>query len=163
MSTKMFSSLIICALLVFTPRLARAQEKSTSEKTAEAWDATKKTTKDVTGKVVRTTKEAANRIEATIEKPDADARKVEVKVSDRGVQLPNSLSAGKTAFVVKNTGKEAHNFQIRGNAIEKSFWIDLPPNESKTMQVDLKPGTYEAHCRVKRHEGKESKVQLVVK
>jgi iron uptake system EfeUOB component EfeO/EfeM len=106
---------------------------------------------------------AANRIEAAIQKPDPDARKVDVKVNDRGVQMPTNLPAGKTAFVVKNTGKEAHNFEIEGNAIEKSFWISLPPNETKTMQVELKPGTYEADCRVKGHERKEAKTRLVVK
>ncbi len=155
--------LIIVGLLALALVSVAAQEKSTSEKASEAWDATKQTTQDVGSKVAKGTRQAANRIEAAIQKPDADARKVNVKVSERGVQMPNNLSAGKTAFVVKNTGKEAHNFEIEGNAIEKSFWISLPPNETKTMQVELKPGTYEANCRVKGHEGKEPKTQLVVK
>jgi iron uptake system component EfeO len=140
---------------------ARAQEKSTSQKASEAWTATKETTKDVTKKAVSATKRAANKVEAAIEKPDADARKVEVTVNDRGVQMPNNLPAGKTAFIVRNTGKQAHNFEVEGSGIDKSFWIALPPNESKTMQVDLKPGTYEGDCKL--HEGKEAKVRLTVK
>jgi len=163
MSTIRNYSLIIVGLLALTLVSARAQEKSTSEKASEAWDATKKTTQDVGRKVANGTRKAANRIEAAIEKPDADARKVDVKVNERGVQMQTNLPAGKTAFVVRNTGKQAHNFEIEGNAMEKSFWVSLPPNETKTMQVELKPGTYEADCRVKGHEGKEAKTRLVVK
>ena len=156
-------SLTIAGSLVLGLVSARAQEKSTSDKASEAWNATKETTKDVTKKAVNATKRAANRVEAAIDKPDADARKVEVTVNERGVQMPGKLPAGKTAFIVRNTGKQAHNFEVEGSGIEKSFWIALPPNESKTMQVDLKPGTYEADCKVTGHEGKEGKVRLTVK
>jgi hypothetical protein len=31
------------------------------------------------------------------------------------------------------------------------------------MQVNLKPGSYEAHCRVAEHANKEAKVKLAVK
>jgi len=98
-----------------------------------------------------------------VDKPDADSRRVDVKISDKGVQMPKSLPAGKTAFVVTNTGKTKHNFEIEGEALDKSFWFALKPNETKTMQVDLKAGTYEADCAVKEHEGKEAKLRLVVK
>lgn len=140
-----------------------AEEKTVGEKSAEVWDKTKATTKDVTKKVVKTTKEAANRVEAAVREPDADATKVDVKVGDKGVQMPKSLQAGKTAFVVTNTGKQPHNFEIEGQALDKSFWFALAPNQTKTMQVDLKAGTYEADCTVKGHEDKEQKTQLVVK
>jgi iron uptake system EfeUOB component EfeO/EfeM len=142
---------------------ARAAEKSASEKTSEAWDATKKTTKDVTHKVVKKTKEVVSAAEAAVTKPDADARKVNVTVTDSGVQMPGNVAAGKTAFVVKNTGKQAHNFQVAGSGMNKSFWFDVQPNDTKIMQVDLKPGTYDADCQVKDHAGKEKKVKLTVK
>lgn len=142
---------------------ARAEEKTVGEKSAEVWDKTKQTTKEVTRKVVKTTKEAVERVEAAVREPDADARKVNVSVNDKGVQMPKTLRAGKTAFVVKNTGKEAHNFEIEGEAIDKRFWFNLAPNQTKTMQVDLKAGSYEADCTVDGHAAKEKKVQVVVK
>ena len=154
---------IAVAAFAFAILPAQAQEKSVGEKTAEVWDKTKATTKDVSRKVVKTTREAANRVEAAVREPDADARKVQVKVTDKGVQMPTSLQAGKTAFVVTNTGKEAHDFEIEGAGLEKSFWFALGPNHTKTMQVELKPGTYEADCAVAAHAGKEQKVKLVVK
>ena len=141
----------------------QAQEKSVGQKTAEVWDKTKATTKKVSRKVAKTTRKTVNRVEAAVREPDADARKVEVKVTDKGVQMPKSLQAGKTAFVVTNTGKEAHDFEIEGAGVEKSFWFALGPSQTKTMQVDLRPGTYQAACAVEEHAGKEQKVKLTVK
>jgi uncharacterized cupredoxin-like copper-binding protein len=161
MKTHRFLSLIIAAGVTSLVS-AHAEDKTTSEKASEAASAIKKTTTNAAHEVADATKRAANRMEAAIEKPDADARKVDVKVSESGVQMPTNLPVGKTAFIVKNTGKQPHNFEVEGSGIDKSFWINLPPNESKTMQVDLKPGTYEADCHVKGHE-KEKKVSLTVK
>ena len=163
MKTNHFIALAVAAAFVLAAAPGTAEEKTVGEKSAEIWDKTKATTKDVTQKVVKKTKEAANRVEAAVREPDADARKVDVKVNDKGVQMPKSLQAGKTAFIVTNTGTAPHNFEIEGQALDKSFWFALAPKQSKTMQVDLKPGTYEADCTVDAHEGKEQKVQLTVK
>ena len=163
MKTKVPVTLLASAALLVLPVFnAGAQEKSTSQKASEAWNATKETTKDVTKKAVNATKRAAHKAEAAVTNPDPDARKVEVTVSERGVQMPKSLRPGKTAFIVRNTGKQAHNFEVEGTGIDKSFWFPVPPNESKVMQVDLKPGTYDAICRAEGH-GTESRVRLTVK
>lgn len=138
-----------------------AEEKSAGEKTSDAWEKTKQTTKEATKAVAKKTKEAVAAVDGAVNKPDADARKVNVTINDSGVQLPKSLKPGKTAFIVKNTGKEKHNFEIEGQHLDKSFWLAIAPNATKTMQVDLKPGSYEADCKL--HEGKEPKVQLTVK
>ena len=111
--------------------------------------------------MVKKTKEAVAAVEDAIDKPDADARKVDVNVTDTGIRMPKTLAPGKTAFVVKNEGKEKHNFEIEGQNLDKSFWLAIAPGSSKTMQVDLKTGTYEADCKL--HEGKEGKIKLTVK
>ena len=172
MNPKNFLTGLLACSLCFT--VARAEEKTVSEKSAEVWDETKKTTKKVSKAVVKTTKETSKAvvkktketvkaIEHSIDTPDADARKVQVTITDEGVQMPRSLRAGKTAFIVANTGKEKHNFEIEGENLDKSFWFAIAPKDSKTMQVDLKPGTYEAHCGVDGHAGKEARVKLAVK
>jgi hypothetical protein len=154
--------------------VAQAEEKTVAEKTEEVWDKTKQKTKEVTKTVAKKTKETAktvanktketvNAIEHKIDTPDADARKVQVTINDGGVQMPGSLRPGKTAFIVKNNGKQKHNFEIVGEHLDKNFWFAIAPKDSKTMQVDLKPGTYDAHCSVADHANKESKVKLVVK
>ena len=163
MNTNTLLTLGIAGAFAFSVSPVRAEDKSVGEKSAEVWDQTKQTTKAVTRTVAKTTKEAVNRVEAAIREPDADARKVNVTVNDKGVQMPKSLQAGKTAFLVTNTGKEAHNFEIEGQAIDKSFWFALAPKQTKTMQVNLKPGTYEADRTVDGHAAKEKNVQVVVK
>lgn len=153
---------------------AQAEEKTVAEKTEEVWDKTKTKTKQVTKTVAKKTKETAKTvarktketvkaIEHKIDTPDADARKVTVTINDAGVQMPASLRAGKTAFIVTNSGKQKHNFEIEGEHLDKSFWFAIAPKDSKTMQVELKRGTYEAHCSVADHANKEAKVKLAVK
>jgi hypothetical protein len=171
MNTNRFFIAILTCSLCFT--VAQAEEKTVSEKSAEVWDETKKTTKKVSKAVVKTTKETSaavvkktketvKAIEHSIDTPDPDARKVQVTITDAGVEMPRSLRAGKTAFIVANTGKQKHNFEIEGESLDKSFWFAIAPKDNKTMQVDLKPGTYEARCSVDEH-GKEARVKLAVK
>ena len=157
---KLFIACLACA---FCCAVAQAEEKTISEKSAEVWDNTKKTTKNVSNTVAKKTKETVKAIEHKIDAPDADARKVNVTITDRGVQMPASLRPGKTAFVVKNSGKQKHNFEIQGEHLDKSFWFNIAPKESKTMQVNLKAGSYEAQCSVEEHANKEARVKLVVK
>ena len=158
----------------FCCAVAQAEEKTVTEKTGEVWDETKKKTKEVSKAVVKTTKETTKAvakktketvkaIEHKIDTPDADARKVQVTINDAGVQMPAALRPGKTAFIVKNSGKQKHNFEIEGPNLDKSFWFAIAPNQTKTMQVELKPGSYEADCSVAGHENKEAKVKLAVK
>ena len=158
---KMKSILAVAAVLSLSMTFVRAEDKTVGEKTGEAWQKTKETTKEVTTAVAKKTKETVAAVEDAIDKPDADARHVEVTVTDKGIQMPKSLPAGKTAFAVKNAGKEKHNFEIEGNKMDKSFWLAIAPGATKMMQVDLKAGTYEADCKL--HEGKEAKVKLTVK
>jgi len=162
MKMKLFST--CCAGLVATSGLVlAAEEKTAGEKSAEVWDKTKQKTKEVSNAVIKKTKEAVDAVEHKIDQPDVDARKVDVKVTDKGVQMPKSLAAGKTAFVVANTGKQKHNFKITGSGLDESFWFSIAPSSDKTMQVDLKPGSYDAMCSVSEHEGKEGKTKLTVK
>ena len=153
--------LFVATVFVTCASALYAEDKTVGQKSAEVWDKTKETTKEVTNAVVKKTQETVAAVEDAIDKPDADAKKVEVKITDKGVQMPNHLAAGKTAFVVTNSGKEKHNFEIEGQSLEKSFWLAIAPGASKTMQVTLKPGTYEVDCKL--HAGKEAKVQLTVK
>lgn len=158
---KKFITVILTA--AFTICLAQAEEETLGEKTSEAWDKTKQKTKEVSRKVVNKTKETAKAVESYVTAPDADARRVKVKLNDRGVQMPGSIQAGKTAFMVTNSGKEKHNFEIEGKSLDKSFWLSLPPGGSKIMQIDLKPGIYEVDCPLQEHADKETKAKLTVK
>jgi uncharacterized cupredoxin-like copper-binding protein len=142
--------------------LVQAEDKTLGEKSSEVWDKTKKTTKKAGRAVATKTKEVAAAVEDAVTKPDDDARKVTVKLNEHRIQMPQSLAAGKTAFMVTNVGKQKHNFEIQGEGLEKSFWLSVAPKNSKVMQVNLKPGTYKVYCPLEDHEGKGMKMQVTV-
>jgi iron uptake system EfeUOB component EfeO/EfeM len=159
---KTFFTLVVAGAVSLCSVQAKDEDKSLKEKSAEAWDKTKETTKEVGRAVAEKTKEAVAAVEDAVSKPDADARKVAVKLNDEGIRMSKTLEAGKTAFTVTNVGKEKHNFEIKGTNLEKSFWLSVAPNDTKIMQVDLKPGTYEVDCPLKEHAGKESTLKVTV-
>jgi uncharacterized cupredoxin-like copper-binding protein len=154
---------LVAAGLFLGLAMVQAEEKTAGEKASEMWDQTKETAKEVGSAIADKTRETIARIEDAIDKPDDDARKVEVQLNESGVQMPKTLSPGKTAFVVKNTGKQKHNFEIKGDSLDKSFWFSLDSDQTKTMQVNLEAGTYEAICTVDGHAEKEGRTQLTVK
>ena len=78
--------------------------------------------------------------------PDSDAKKVEVKIDENGIDMPARVEAGKTAFVVKNSGTGKHNFRVQGEGVDEKFLLDVKPDDSKVMHVTLKPGKYEITC-----------------
>jgi uncharacterized cupredoxin-like copper-binding protein len=95
--------------------------------------------------------------------PDSAKGSVEVKLTEYKIEMPASVSAGATTFKVTNTGKEAHGFEIEGNGIEKALKPRLKKGESGSLQVDLKPGTYEVYCPVLGHKKRGMSLNLTVK
>jgi uncharacterized cupredoxin-like copper-binding protein len=137
------------------------ERKSLGEKTGELLDKTAEKTKDAGRAVVDTSKRAVESAKDAVT-PDADARKVDVRLIEHEIEMPKQLPAGKTAFVVKNAGKAKHNFEIQGQGLDKKFWMSVDPAESKTLHVDLKPGTYKVFCPVGDHEEHGMKLELKV-
>ncbi|MDP1586366.1 MAG: cupredoxin domain-containing protein [Prosthecobacter sp.] len=125
---------------------AAAEEKKTvGEKTKDALRKAGDATKDAGQAVVDGTKKAGKALVDAVT-PDSDAKKVEVKLDSSGIDMPAKLEAGKTAFVVKNAGKEKHNFRVHGDGVDEKFLLDVKPDDSKVMHVNLKPGTYQITC-----------------
>lgn len=79
--------------------------------------------------------------------PDADARRVDVVVNNDRVDMPTSVSPGKTAFVVKNEGDTAQNFEVEGASVDRKFAAPPAPGETKVLHVTLKRGTYAIYSR----------------
>jgi uncharacterized cupredoxin-like copper-binding protein len=87
---------------------------------------------------------------------------IEVKLSEYKIEMPKKVPAGGTTFSVSNIGKEVHNFEIEGNGIEKRVG-KLNPGETKTLLVELKPGTYEVYCPVPGHKSHGMSLDLTVR
>jgi uncharacterized cupredoxin-like copper-binding protein len=83
--------------------------------------------------------------------PGAD-QKVEVKLTEFKIEMPTTVAAGPTTFSVTNTGGDVHSFEIEGNGIEKALATQLQAGQTKTLRVELKPGTYEVYCPVDGHK-----------
>ena len=92
----------------------------------------------------------------------AGGASVDVTLSEYHIDMPQSVPAGTVSFTVANAGSTAHNFEIEGNGVEKTCAANLHPGETKTLQVDLKPGSYEVYCPVDNHKGMGMKLDLKV-
>jgi uncharacterized cupredoxin-like copper-binding protein len=132
------------------------------EKAKDVAEDTAETAKDVGHKVVKGTKKVVNKVVDAVT-PDPDARRVDVTLSDDKIDMPTSLETGKTAFVVKNVGNEKHNFVVRGKDGTHKFMVDLQPNETKVLHVQLKRGTYTAYAPLDGHPKKGTETTLTVK
>ena len=150
------STIIVVALSVGVAWAEGPVEKA-GDVAADAVD----TAKNVGHKVVKGTKEVVHKVVGAVT-PDPDARRVDVTLSDDKIDMPTSLEPGKTAFVVKNTGTEKHNFVVHGNDGSHKFTADLQPNETKVLHVQLKRGTYTAYCPLDGHRKKGTETTLTV-
>ena len=89
--------------------------------------------------------------------PDPDAHRVDVIVRDDHVDMPTTLGSGKTAFVVKNEGGAARNFEVRGPSVDRKFVTAPGPGETKVLHVTLFKGrTYKVYSRNGDNRGRET-------
>src|ERR1044071_3095896 len=119
---KTFLIVMISAGLVFS---ATGQVLDTAKDAAET--AAQKT-KQAAKTVAHGVKKAANKVEDALT-PDADARRVDVTVNDDTINMSSDLEPGKTAFVVKNEGKTATNFEVTGGDTDRKFVTPPAPRE----------------------------------
>ena len=120
------------------------------------------TAKNVGHAAARHTKEAVETVADALT-PEADARRVDVTMTEYKFDMPTELKPGKTAFVVKNAGKKKHNLQIKGAGVDRKFQKNIAPGETRVLHVVLEPGTYEVTCPVDFHPQKGMKTTVTVK
>jgi uncharacterized cupredoxin-like copper-binding protein len=161
----MKTSLLFAVLLAAAVPAGTAQEnkpeKTIGQKTADALEKAGEKTKEAGKALMDSTKKTADAVKDAV--TPVDARKVEVRLVDHKIEMPQQLAAGKTAFIVTNGGSAKHNFEIEGQGMEKKFLTNVGPNETKTLHVDLKPGSYKVFCPVSDHEEHGMKMELTVK
>lgn len=163
MKTKLYTALLAAALSTGVA-LGADKDKSLGEKTSETLGKVKDKTVEAGKVIADDTKKAATSVKDAV-MPDKDARKVDVTLTERHIQMDREIPAGKTAFVVRNNGKERQNFKIEGNGLEKEFMIAVAPNDTKTLNVDLKEGDYKVFVPMpgKDSEPKGHELTLKVK
>jgi hypothetical protein len=152
MKTKLLYSSLACAALSFA--VCRADDESIGQKTENGIRIVKDKTVEAGQSVVAETKKAAEAVKDAVT-PSSDARKVDVTLKNHFIEIPRDLAAGKTAFVVHNAGKEPQNFKIEGQGIDKSFLLAIDPSDTKTFEVDLRPGDYKVFVPGKDSAGND--------
>ena len=79
-------------------------------------------------------------------------RTVEVRLTEYAIEMPLQLNAGHTLFKVINAGDMFHRFEIEGKGIEKEVESGVDAGQTKTLEVDLEPGSYTVYCPVRGHK-----------
>ncbi|MEO6195287.1 MAG: cupredoxin domain-containing protein [Thermoanaerobaculia bacterium] len=90
------------------------------------------------------------------------AATVEVRLSEYAIEMPHTLAAGPTAFLVHNEGKKVHSFKIEGPGIDEILSKPVQPKATGELKVTLQPGEYKIYCPVGSHEVKGMTTKLVV-
>jgi uncharacterized cupredoxin-like copper-binding protein len=89
-------------------------------------------------------------------------QKVSVVETEYKISLPKTtLAAGKYSFEVSNQGKIPHNLVVKGPGGTKAT-PDVDAGKSATLEVELKPGTYDFYCSIPGHKqlGMDQKVTV---
>jgi uncharacterized cupredoxin-like copper-binding protein len=120
------------------------------------------TAKNVGRSVARGTRDTVETVVDALT-PEAGARRVNVRLSEYRIEMPTSLSPGRTAFIVKNAGKKKHNFEIKGNGVDQKFINNLAANETRVLHVQLKRGTYDVTCPLPFHPTKGMTTKVTVR
>ncbi len=87
----------------------------------------------------------------------------DVTLTEFKIDMDQNVHAGHITLKVSNHGTMDHNFVIRGNGVKQTFTPNLKPDETRVMQLDLKPGTYDVYCPMAQHEAKGMKMQVEVR
>ena len=87
---------------------------------------------------------------------------VEVHLHEYAVDMPHTLPAGPTTFVVHNDGGKVHSFKIEGPGLEELMASPIQPGTTGTLKVTLQPGEYKVYCPVGSHEAKGMTIKLEV-
>ena len=86
---------------------------------------------------------------ATFDAAAADTR-VSVQATEYHFELSTAEAKGpKVFFTVTNAGTEDHNFEVRDSNDKRIDRIAaFGPGQTKTLAVELQPGTYSLQCLV---------------
>jgi archaellin len=153
---KTFFSMVIVAAVATATAIAQVD---TAENVVHS---TVRGTEKAARTVAHGVKKAADTVEDAVT-PDTDARRVDVTVSDDRIDMPTQLKPGKTAFVVKNAGKTAQNFEVEGGSVDRKFVTPPNPGQTKVLHVTLKRGTYKVYSPEKNADKPAPKATLRVR
>lgn len=93
-----------------------------------------------------------------------EGQQVGIKLSEWAI-LPTNLTVppGQVTFVVSNDGQYPHNLAVQSNGTDLGKTPDFKKEEgTKSLKLDLQPGTYTIICTLPGHADKGMKGTLTV-
>ena len=147
---------IVTCLLLFVGMMSAVIfiARETSEAEAKGEEPT-------TTETTRTTTETSTTQTATTGTTQG-AQSVVAKETEFKIALPKvAVHAGRVGFDVQNDGKIPHDLVVQGNGVDAKTTL-LDAGQSKTLSVDLKPGSYDLYCSVPGHKEAGMDVKLTV-
>ncbi|HEY2093560.1 MAG TPA: hypothetical protein VGJ81_16925 [Thermoanaerobaculia bacterium] len=82
------------------------------------------------------------------------AKTADVELIEYQISMPDTLPSGPMTLNIANGGKEDHSLVIDGNGFHAFLPEPLKRGDRATLDIDLKPGTYQVYCPVEGHKGK---------
>ena len=86
----------------------------------------------------------------------------EVQLQEYDIRMEDVLPAGPITLQLANAGHEDHGFDVEGNGVHIESPV-LKRGDRTSLELNLKPGTYEVYCPVDGHKGKGMKRTVTVK
>jgi hypothetical protein len=99
---------------------------------------------------------------AAIRAEDKAVSVVEVHLSEYKIDMPETLPAGPTNFILINEGGKAHSFKIEGPGLDGPFSSPVPSHTKGALQVTLQAGEYKVTCPIGSHSIKGMTKTLTV-
>ena len=81
---------------------------------------------------------------------------IEVKLDEYGMDVEGAedLKPGPAVIEITNNGKEEHSFVFEGTDTVERLEENIKPGETKTMNVNLEPASYNVYCPIDNHKNK---------
>ncbi len=102
---------------------------------------------------------AVRAVDSKAEKPVST---IEVHMKEYSIDMPETLPAGLTTFIVLNEGGKTHSFKIEGPGADQLLAAPIAPHTKGTLQVTLQAGEYKVYCPIGSHSMKGMTRKLVV-
>jgi len=99
---------------------------------------------------------------AVLRAEDKAVNVVEVQLSEYKIDMPETLPAGPTNFILHNEGGKSHSFKIEGPGLDGPFSSPIPPHTKGALQVTLQAGEYKVTCPIGSHSMKGMTKTLTV-
>jgi plastocyanin len=94
----------------------------------------------------------------------AASKVTRVTVTEREYKIGlarRTFKAGKVTFVVHNSGKLAHTFDISGPGVtKKKIPGTIAPGKTRSLTVQLRGGTYKLWCSIHVAQGMKTTVKV---